>query len=214
MYNGWMDSQLALPMVYQIDGITPVIDPTAFVHPTAVLIGDVIVGPGAYVGPLASLRGDMGRIELKAGSNVQDHCVAHSFPGKDVLVEIDGHIGHAAVLHGCLIGENALIGMNSVIMDDVQIGPNCIVGANAFVRAGTVFEANQLIVGSPARILRTLTDQEKDWKRQGTAEYHQLVHRCKQSLRPVIPLEQVESDRPRFQADHLKPLNQIRNSSS
>lgn len=209
-----MDSKHTTAAVYEIDGIIPVIDPSAFVHPTAVLIGDVIIGTGVYVGPLASLRGDMGRIELMAGSNVQDHCVAHSFPGKDVIVEPDGHIGHAAVLHGCRIGRNALIGMNSVIMDDVVIGEHCIVGANSFVRAGTVYDADQLIVGSPARVLRTLTDQEKAWKRQGTAEYHQLVLRCQQSLRPVVALEQVEPDRPRFEAESLKPLNQTRNRSS
>src|SRR3989449_3953893 len=89
-----------MPKVYSIDGITPVVDPTAYVHPTAVLIGDVIVGKGCYVGPHASLRGDFGRIELREGSNIQDSCVMHSFPGQDAIVEEDGHVGHGAVLHG------------------------------------------------------------------------------------------------------------------
>ena len=104
--------------VYAIDGIVPVVDPTAFVHPTAVLIGDVIVGPGCYVGPCASLRGDFGRLILERGANLQDTCVMHGFPGTDTVVEEDGNVGHGAVLHGCRIGKNALIGMNAVIMDN------------------------------------------------------------------------------------------------
>src|SRR2546430_15820301 len=87
--------------VYSLDGLVPVVDPAAFVHPQAVLIGDVIVGARCYVGPGASLRADFGRVILSAGSNVQDCCVLHSFPSKDTLLEEDAHIGHGAVLHGC-----------------------------------------------------------------------------------------------------------------
>ncbi|HQW21546.1 MAG TPA: phenylacetic acid degradation protein PaaY, partial [Rhodocyclaceae bacterium] len=99
--------------VYSIDGITPVVDPTAFVHPSAVLIGDVIVGPGAYIGPCASLRGDFGRIVVGTGVNVQDGCVMHCFPGCETLVEENGHIGHGAVLHGCIVRRNAMVGINA-----------------------------------------------------------------------------------------------------
>ena len=106
--------------VYSLEGITPVVHPDAFVHETAVLIGDVIIGSGCYIGPNASLRGDFGRIVIKQGANVQDTCVMHTFPGKDCIVERDGHIGHGAVLHGCLIGVNAMVGMNAVVMDDAQ----------------------------------------------------------------------------------------------
>ncbi len=196
--------------VWSIDGLTPVVHPEAFVHPKAVLIGDVIIGANVYVGPFASLRGDMGRITLREGSNVQDGCIAHSFPGKDVIVDVDGHIGHGAILHGCHISRNALVGMNSVIMDDVVIGENCIVGANAFVRAGTEFDPGQLIVGSPARVLRELTEQEIDWKRQGTAEYHQLVGRCRDTLTQTTALTEAEPNRRRFEAEALQPLNQTR----
>ena len=114
-------------LAYEFEGIRPVVDPTAFVHPTAVLIGDVIVGPLCFIGPGASLRGDLGRILLNEGCNVQDNCVMHCFPGKDVVVEPDGHIGHGAVLHGCTIKRNALVGMNSVIMDDAVIGEDSVV---------------------------------------------------------------------------------------
>jgi len=124
--------------VYAIDGVTPVVDPTAFVHPSAVLIGDVYVGPGCYVGPCASLRGDFGHIEMHAGSNVQDGCVMHGFPGTGTIVAEDGHIGHGAVLHGCRIERNALVGMNAVVNDNAVVGESAIVAAMAFVKAGMI----------------------------------------------------------------------------
>ncbi|STW14975.1 phenylacetic acid degradation protein PaaY [Klebsiella pneumoniae subsp. rhinoscleromatis] len=96
--------------IYQIDGLTPVVPEESYVHPTAVLIGDVILGKGVYVGPNASLRGDFGRIVVKDGANIQDNCVMHGFPGQDTVVEEEGHIGHGAILHGCVIGRNALVG--------------------------------------------------------------------------------------------------------
>lgn len=146
--------------VYAIDGIVPVVDPTAFVHPTAVLIGDVIVGAGCYVGPCASLRGDFGRLVLEPGANLQDTCVMHGFPGTDTVVGEDGHIGHGAVLHGCKVGRNALIGMNAVIMDNAVIGESAMVAACAFVRAGVEIAARSLAAGMPARVIRNLSDEE------------------------------------------------------
>src|SRR5690606_10453464 len=157
--------------VYAIDGITPVVDRTAFVHPTAVLIGDVIVGPGAYVGPLASLRGDFGRIVLGKGSNVQDCCVIHGISEQDTVIEEDGHIGHSAVLHGCRIGRNAMVGMNAVVMDDAQVGESSIVGAMAFVKTGMQIPPRSLVVGAPARVLRELSDAEVVGKSAGTRQY-------------------------------------------
>src|SRR3954453_22849873 len=103
--------------VYSINGVTPVVDPTAYVHPSAVLIGDVIVGAGCYIGPCASLRGDFGRLEIRAGANIQDCCVLHGFPGTDTVVAEGGHIGHGAILHSRRIERNALVGMNAVIND-------------------------------------------------------------------------------------------------
>jgi phenylacetic acid degradation protein len=151
--------------VYSIDGVTPVVDPTAYVHPSAVLIGDVIVGAGCYIGPFASLRGDFGGIRVHAGANLQDHCVMHGFPGNDTVVEENGHIGHAAVLHSCVIRKNALVGMNAVVNDNAVIGEWAIVAAMAFVKAGMVVAPRTLVAGTPARIVRELTDQELDWKR-------------------------------------------------
>lgn len=192
--------------VYSIDGITPVIDPSAYVHPSAVLIGDVIVGPDVYVGPNAVLRGDFGRLILERGANLQDTCVMHGFPGTDTVVEENGHIGHGAVLHGCRIGKNSLVGMNAVIMDDAVIGEESIVAACAFVKAKFECEPRSMLVGSPAKLLRQVTDKEIAWKSKGTAEYQQLAKRSQQTMQRVDPLPEMEPNRPRIQIDRVKPL--------
>ncbi len=191
---------------YAIDGIRPVVDPTAHVHPTAVLIGDVIVGPGAYIGPLASLRGDFGRIVIERGANVQDTCVMHGFPGSDTVVEENGHIGHGAVLHGCVVRRDALVGMNAVVMDEAEVGPQTIVAACAFVRAGLKLPARSLVAGLPAKVVRELTETEIAWKREGTGVYQDLTRRCLASLVECEPLPEAEPDRPRMPAPDVKPL--------
>ena len=192
--------------IWSWDGVVPVVAPSAFVHPEAVLIGDVIVGAGCYVGPGAVLRGDFGRITLEPGSNVQETCVAHAFPGKDVVVEERGHVGHGAVLHGCHIGRNALIGMNAVVMDEARIGENSIVGAMAFVRAGMEIPANVMAVGSPAKVLRELSEQEIDWKSRGTDVYRQLAVDARTKLAPAQPLAEVEDGRRRVTAPEYELL--------
>jgi len=183
---------------YEIDGLTPVVHPSAFVHPSAVLVGDVIVGPRCYVGPLASLRGDYGRIVLEEGSNVQDTCVMHGFPGTDTVVEADGHIGHGAVIHGGIVKRNAMVGMNAVVMDEAVIGESSIVAACAFVKAGMVIAPRSLAAGVPAKVLRPLTDEEIAWKESGTRTYQELAVRSLTTMREVPPQAAVEADRPRI----------------
>ncbi len=203
-----------LPLrVYAIDGIVPVVDPTAFVHPSAVLIGDVIVGPGCYVGPCASLRGDFGRLILERGANLQDSCVMHGFPGTDTVVEEDGHIGHGAVLHGCRIGRNALIGMNAVIMDNAVIGESAIVAACAFVKAGEEIPARRLAAGMPAKVLRELSEQEIAWKTEGTLTYQDLARRSLASMEETLPLSAVEADRKRIHMPDVVPLVELKKRS-
>jgi phenylacetic acid degradation protein len=196
--------------VYAIDGLRPVVDPSAFVHPAAVLIGDVIVGPGCYVGPGASLRGDFGRLLLEPGSNVQDNCVMHGFPGKDCVIGADGHVGHGAILHGCRIGRNALVGMNAVIMDGAVIGEESIVAALAFVKAGFEVPPRMLVGGIPARVMRALSEDEIAWKSRGTAEYQELARRCLASLEPVEPLAAPEPDRARLDVSGYRLLYETR----
>lgn len=193
--------------VYAIDGITPVVDPTAYVHPTAVLIGDVIVGPGVYIGPLASLRGDFGRIVLKEGSNVQDGCVIHGANESDTVVEVDGHIGHGAILHGCIIGRNVLVGMNAVVMDHAVIGESSIVAAMAFVKKGFQVPPRSLVVGSPAQISGELTDAQIAGKSYGTRQYQRLTMRCLETMQAVAPLTAEEPGRARLTADKVKPVD-------
>ncbi len=183
---------------YAIEDLIPVVSPTAFVHPTAVLIGDVIIGDKCYVGPNAVLRGDFGRIVMEAGSNLQDTCVIHSFPEKDCVIEADGHIGHGAVLHGCRIGRNSLIGMNAVIMDEAIIGPECIVAATAFIKAKFECPPRSLVIGNPGAVKRSLSDDEIHWKTLGTQEYHDLTQRSLSSLREAAPLSSAQANRPRF----------------
>lgn len=191
--------------VYSIDGITPVVDPSAFVHPTAVLIGDVIVGPDAYIGPLASLRGDFGRIVVGKGANVQDGCVVHSVTDFDTIIEEDGHIGHAAVLHGCHVGRNGMVGMNAVVMDRAVVGEDSVVGAMAFVKRDMQIPPRSLVTGAPARVVRELSDQEIAGKSYGTRQYHRLTRRSLDSLREVEPLREVETDRARLTDEMVAP---------
>ena len=192
--------------IYSIDGVIPVIHPEAFVHPTAVLIGDVIIGPGCYIGPCASLRGDFGRLVLERGANLQDGCVMHGFPNTDTVIEEDGHIGHGAILHGCRIGRDALVGMNAVVMDGAVIGESAMVAAMAFVRAGFEVPARSLAAGIPAKVLRPLTDQDIAWKREGTADYQRLVLRSQRSLKEAQPLREIEPNRPRVDGGAGIPL--------
>ncbi|HEX7988094.1 MAG TPA: phenylacetic acid degradation protein PaaY [Duganella sp.] len=200
--------------VYEINGVTPVVDPSAYVHPSAVLIGDVIVGPRCYVGPLAALRGDFGRLILEEGANLQDTCVMHGYPGADTVVERDGHIGHGAVLHGCRIGRNALVGMNSVIMDNAVIGADSIVAAMTFVRAGMEVPARSLVVGTPAKVVRELRDDEIQWKTAGTGQYQELAVRSMQTMREVDALTEVEADRKRIEWESSLPLHLHKNASA
>jgi phenylacetic acid degradation protein len=199
-----------MAQIYAIDGLIPVVHPTAFVHPAAILIGDVIVGPRCYVGPAASLRGDFGRLELREGANLQDTCVMHGFPNTDTIVEEDGHIGHGAVLHGCRIGHNVLVGMNSVIMDGAEIGAESIVAAMTFIKAKMSFPPRSLVAGTPGKVLRQVTDDEIAWKSQGTATYQQLAVRSLRTMRAVDPLAEAEPDRRRLDLPQFEPLYSAR----
>ena len=202
--------------VYSIEGVVPVVHPEAFVHPDAVLIGDVHVGAGAYVGPLASLRGDFGRIELGAGANLQDSCVMHSFHGAGCPVEPEGHIGHGAVLHGCTVRSGAMVGMNAVVMDGADIGGRALVAANAFVPAGLVVPANHLAAGNPAKVVKELDADALAWKANGIRVYQELARRCRATLLAVEPLAEEEPDRPSLSTTTATsvPLHEFRRRKS
>ena len=194
---------------YSIDGVAPVIDSSAFVHPDAVIIGDVIIGADCYVGPGASLRGDFGRIILERGSNVQDNCILHSLPGLDLVIGPDGHIGHGAVIHGARVGTNVMVGMNSVIMDHAIIGASSIIAAMSFVKSGAEIPALHMAAGIPARVVRELTDDELAIKIESTRQYQLLTRRCLASHVPVEALTHFDPNQKRVDANISLPLRDI-----
>ena len=193
--------------VYSIDGITPVVHPTAYVHPSAVLIGDVIVGAGVYIGPCASLRGDFGRLMIEEGANVQDCCVVHGLPDADTVIGPSAHIGHGAIVHGARIGKGVLIGMNAVINDYAEVGESAIVAALAFVKAQMKVPARTLAAGVPARVLRKLTRTELDWKVQSTHLYQHLAVRSRKTMRRCAPLTKLSAKRARFNLPDVLTLS-------
>jgi len=198
-----------MPKVYAIDGITPAVHPSAYVHPSAVLIGDVIVGARVYIGPCASLRGDFGRIVVEEGANIQDTCMLHGFPGKDTVVGAESTIGHGAVLHGCVIRRGALIGMNCVVNDNAEVGEDAVVAALAFVKAEARVEGRTLVAGIPARALRKLTEQELRWKEDNMRLYQELAARSSK-MKLVDALTAVEPGRRRIDIPGAVPLSELK----
>jgi phenylacetic acid degradation protein len=199
-----------MPKVYAIDGLVPVVHPTAFVHPSAVLIGDVIVGARAYIGPAACLRGDFGRIVVEEGANVQDTCMLHGFPGKDTVVGAEATIGHGAVLHGCVVGRGALVGMNAVVNDNAELGEETIVAALAFVKAEAKIPPRTLAAGIPARVMRALTGEELRWKQDNMRLYQQLAERSMKTMQEVEALTEIEPGRKRFDFPGSIPLSELK----
>ena len=192
-------------MFYEFNGIKPVVHPTAFVHPHAVVIGNVIIGKDVYIGPGAALRGDWGKIIIEDGCNVQENCTIHMFPGVTVLLKEAAHIGHGAIINGATVGRNCLIGMNAVIMDEVELGDECIVGALSFIKQGEKFPARSLIAGNPAKIIKQVSDEMIDWKTEGTKLYQQLPKQCFDTLKACDPLTEQTEQQPIFQ-NHYQPF--------
>jgi phenylacetic acid degradation protein len=199
-----------MPRVYSIDGITPVVDPSAYVHPSAVLIGDVIVAARAYIGPCACLRGDFGRILVGEGANIQDSCLVHGFPGKDTVVGEEATVGHGAVLHGCVVRRGALVGMNAVVNDNAEVDEDAVVAALAFVKAEHKIPPRSLVAGIPGRVLRTLSEQELRWKQDNMLLYQDLARRSAASMREVEALTAVEPDRKRIDIPGAVPLSELK----
>ncbi len=199
-----------MPKVYAIDGVTPVVDPTAFVHPQATLIGDVTVGPDCYVAPGASLRGDMGRIVMGRASSFQDNCVAHTFAGEELIIGDYVNIGHGAVLHGCTVRDHALVGMNAVVMDGAEIGEYSFVAGLSFVRARFMVPPRTVAAGIPAKILRELTEEEIAWKRGGDDDYIEISRRSHASLELVEALTEPDGHGRRISIDGTSPMFTIR----
>ena len=196
--------------VYEIDGMVPVISDKAYIHDSAVVIGDVIIEEGVYIAPLVSLRGDLGRIVIKKNSNIQDNCVVHGHPSFDTIIGEEAHIGHCAVIHSCVLEQNVLIGINAVILDKAVVGENSVIGANSLLTYGTQIPKNSMAFGSPAKVVKQLQDKQIEHKNLGTRFYKELVIRSKNTMKKTQPLKQVQENRPRYQS----PLIELWETSS
>lgn len=183
--------------VYSFEGRVPVVDPSTYLHPTAVLIGDVIIGPGCYIGPSASLRGDFGRIVVVGDANIQDNCTLHSSADTDCVVGRGATIGHGAILHGCTIGENALVGMNAVVLDGAEIGAESLVGALSLVKSDMAAPERSLVAGNPAKVVRRFNEEQVGWRNNGDGEYQRLAKRALAALVECAPLAAPEPGRQR-----------------
>ena len=182
-------------MIYSFKGFTPVIHESAFIHPQAAVTGNVIIGKNVYVGPGAAIRGDWGGIIIEDGCNVQENCTIHMFPGTTVLLKEHAHIGHGAVIHVATIGKNCLVGMNTVVMDNVILGDECIVGALSMIKADEIFERRSLIVGNPAKKIKEVSDEMIAWKTKGTQLYQSLPEEMKKYWMEAIPLREIPENR-------------------
>jgi len=189
-------------MFYEFNGIKPVADESSFVHPQAAVTGNVVIGKDVYIGPGCALRGDWGKIIIEDGCNVQENCTVHMFPGLTVLLKKSVHVGHGAIIHGATIGINCLIGMNAVIMDDVELGDECIVGALCFIKQGEKLPPRSMVVGNPSKIIKQVSDEMIAWKTEGTRLYQHLPKQCFDTLKPCDPLRKEIHQPPIFQPDY------------
>lgn len=194
-------------MIYSFKEYIPVIHPSSFIHPQAAVTGNVIIGKNCYIGPGAALRGDWGGIILEDGCNVQENCTIHMFPGITVLLKEGAHIGHGAVIHGAAIGRNCLVGMNAVIMDNVELGDECIVGALTFIREGEKIPSRSLVAGNPGRIIKQVSDEMIAWKTEGTGLYQALAGEMANHWKECKPLTEIPANRPAQEKSYV-PLNQ------
>ena len=190
---------------YEFNGVKPVVHHSSFVHPQAAITGQVLIGKDVYIGPGAALRGDWGKIIIEDGCNVQENCTVHMFPGVTVLLKASTHIGHGAIIHGATIGRNCLIGMNAVLMDEVELGDECIVGALSFVRQGEKIPARSMVAGNPAKIVKEVSDEMMAWKTEGTRLYQQLPQHCFETLKLCEPFREQTEQTALFVSDY-KPF--------
>lgn len=162
-------------MLIPFRNISPKLDEAVFIAPTATLIGNVSIGTQSSVWFGAVLRADSDAIHIGDRTNIQDNAVIHVDPGAPVTIGNDVIVGHLALVHGASIGNNVLVGMNSTILNHAQIGDFCIIGANALVTANTIIPAYSLVLGSPAKVVRTLTERQIEAVKRNAAVYVELA---------------------------------------
>ena len=171
--------------VYSLDNGSPQIGENVYIANTATVVGDILLGDNVGIWFGAVLRGDNERISVGDGTNIQDCCVLHSDPGCPLNIAANVTVGHKAVLHGCTVEKNSLIGINSVILNNARIGQNCIIGANTLIADGKVIPDNSLVVGSPGRVVRELNAEETEMLIRFNKSYIDKIRRYKASFKEV-----------------------------
>lgn len=169
-------------MIYALDGVAPVIDPTAWVADEATLIGRVVVGAAASVWFGAVIRGDNEEIRIGAGTNVQEACVLHTDMGYPLTIGENCTIGHKAMLHGCFIGDGTLIGMGATVLNGAKIGSGCLIGACALITEGKEIPDGSLVMGSPGRVVRLLDETARLRLLASAANYQENARRFRAGL--------------------------------
>jgi carbonic anhydrase/acetyltransferase-like protein (isoleucine patch superfamily) len=172
-------------MRYALDGIEPEIDPTAWIAPTAVVLGRCRMEARSSLWFGAVVRGDNELIVIGEGSNVQENCVLHTDPGYPLTIGPEVTVGHLAMLHGCEIGEGSLVGIGATILNGVRIGKRCLIGAHALIPEGREIPDDSLVMGSPGKIVRAVTDEQAARMRAGTQNYIERAKTYRERLRPL-----------------------------
>ncbi|MFM2057818.1 MAG: hypothetical protein RLY71_2203 [Pseudomonadota bacterium] len=171
--------------IYQLGDDTPQIHPTAFVADNATVIGKVQLAEDSSVWFGVVVRGDTDHIRIGRGSNIQDNSVLHTDEGIELVIGEDVTVGHQVMLHGCTIGDGALIGIGAIVLNGARIGRGCVVGAGALVTEGKEFPDYSMILGSPAKAVRTLTPEQAERFRHGAGHYVENGRRYRHTLKKV-----------------------------
>ena len=173
--------------IYRLDGDLPAVAPSAYVAPNATLVGKVVLAENSTVWFGATLRGDNETISIGVGSNVQDGAVLHTDPGFPLSIGANVSIGHQAMMHGCTVGEGSLIGIQSIVLNGAIIGKSCLVGAGALITERKVFPDGCLILGSPARVVRELTAEEREKLLKVAVNYAERGAYYRAKLQVILP---------------------------
>lgn len=172
-------------MIYALGDKTPLIDTAAWVAPGCHIIGDVSLAEGASVWFGSTLRGDNELISLGAGSNVQENCVLHTDMGFPLTIDAGCTIGHKAILHGCTIGQNSLVGMGATILNGAVIGDNCLIGAGALVTEGKHIPDGSLVMGAPGKVVRQLDANAIEALKASALSYQENARRFIRDLKEI-----------------------------
>ena len=172
--------------IYEFEGRKPVIAPSAFIHPQAIIIGDVSIGENCYIGALAVLRGDYGKIKIGSGTNIQELCMLHIEPESEVIIEDNCLVGHSAIIHGpCIIGTLSVIGMGSLISSGCEIKEKSMLAAGSVLPPGKTVASGKIAMGNPAREVKDVDENMQNYNRDAIVFYQDLAARYHKGLKAI-----------------------------